>query len=311
MKTILSWLLALATASFFIGMIPHNAVAQTTITVPDDYTTIQQAINGAVPGDKVYVRSGTYYEHVTINKSLTLQGEDRENTIIDGGGSGKVVTVTSTSNVTVSGLTIRNSGNSTAIPQAAGIVLYYASHSLIRECIITSNGLNGLYANQSWYTTIQNCDISYNEPDSIQDGEIRGAIHLRSSLNSAITGNNIYENKGIGITVRGYSDNVTIAGNHVYSNTSDGIHLGWSNSSLVRNNITHDNNGSGIHLDSTYYCTVRNNDVYLNGGGIYVGYAGRYNTIRDNIVHYNTVGISMGGPSVYGNKIWVFSLPSG
>ena len=86
MKKILSGLLALVMVLFFIGMTPLNAVAQTTITVPDDYSTIQMAVNVAIPGDMVYVRSGTYYENITINKRLILEGEDRETTVIDGNG---------------------------------------------------------------------------------------------------------------------------------------------------------------------------------------------------------------------------------
>ena len=33
----------------------------TTITVPDDYPTIQTAIGNATAGDTVFVRNGTYY----------------------------------------------------------------------------------------------------------------------------------------------------------------------------------------------------------------------------------------------------------
>ena len=87
-------------------MLPENVNA-TTITVPDDYPTIQQAVNAAGTGDMVYVRAGTYYEHVTINKSLTLQGEDRETTIIDGSGSGMVIYATA-NYITMSGLTATN-----------------------------------------------------------------------------------------------------------------------------------------------------------------------------------------------------------
>ena len=155
MRTFLSWFSGMAMVSLFIGILPSNAVAQT-ITVPDDYSTIQLAINAAVPGDTVHVRAGTYFEHVTISKSLTLQGEDRETTIIDGSGTGKVVTVTS-SYVTVSGFTIRNSGVSySGYQQDAGIALRSAHHNLISDCIITANGLNGLYLYQSTYNTIRN-----------------------------------------------------------------------------------------------------------------------------------------------------------
>lgn len=35
-----------------------------TIYVPDDYPTIQAAVNAASPGDTIIVRDGTYYENV-------------------------------------------------------------------------------------------------------------------------------------------------------------------------------------------------------------------------------------------------------
>jgi nitrous oxidase accessory protein len=53
------------------------------ITVPDDYQTIQEAINNANEGERIYVRAGTYGEHIDLNKSLTLEGESNENTILN------------------------------------------------------------------------------------------------------------------------------------------------------------------------------------------------------------------------------------
>lgn len=48
------------------------------------YSSMQEAINNASPGDTILVSSGTYYEHIVVNKTLTLQGENRDTTIIDG-----------------------------------------------------------------------------------------------------------------------------------------------------------------------------------------------------------------------------------
>lgn len=56
----------------------------TTIVVPDDYKTVQEAIDAANPGDTIYVCNETYYENIFINKNVSLVGEDPEITIIDG-----------------------------------------------------------------------------------------------------------------------------------------------------------------------------------------------------------------------------------
>ena len=43
-----------------------------TIYVPDDYGTIQDAVDNATAGDTIIVRDGTYTENVHVNKSLTM-----------------------------------------------------------------------------------------------------------------------------------------------------------------------------------------------------------------------------------------------
>jgi parallel beta-helix repeat protein len=75
------------------------------------YTTIQEAISTVetLDGHAIIVDAGIYYEHVTINKSISLIGEDKNSTIIDGAETGSVVSINSDL-VTIRGFTIRNSG---------------------------------------------------------------------------------------------------------------------------------------------------------------------------------------------------------
>jgi nitrous oxidase accessory protein NosD len=69
------------------------------------YTSIQDAINDSKNGDTIFVYSGTYFEHIVINISINLMGEDRTTTIIDGGGNGEVVTLNA-DNTNISKFTI-------------------------------------------------------------------------------------------------------------------------------------------------------------------------------------------------------------
>ena len=71
-----------------------TCVAQQTLTVPDDYLTIQAAIDAAQPGDTVSIAAGSYKENLVIDKPLSLVGEDRTTTIIRSSGSAQdVITV--------------------------------------------------------------------------------------------------------------------------------------------------------------------------------------------------------------------------
>jgi parallel beta-helix repeat protein len=102
--TLILLMVSLASLSYKIQAI---GTSLTTITVPDDYPTIQEAINHANAGDTVFVRNGTYYEHVCVNKTVSIAGQDRNTTTIDGNQTGTVVTVTA-DNVNISGFTVQN-----------------------------------------------------------------------------------------------------------------------------------------------------------------------------------------------------------
>lgn len=57
-----------------------------TIHVPADFRTIQQAVDHAQPGGMVLIAPGVYREQVTVTTPfLTIRGEDRNRTIVDGG----------------------------------------------------------------------------------------------------------------------------------------------------------------------------------------------------------------------------------
>ena len=74
---------------------------------PNNYSSIQQAIEDAQYNDTIYVYHGIYYEMVLINKPLQLVGENKTTTILEGNGTRDIITIIA-NYVTVTGFTIRN-----------------------------------------------------------------------------------------------------------------------------------------------------------------------------------------------------------
>jgi thermitase len=125
------------------------------LKVPGNYTTIQSAVDAAIPLDTIQVSSGTYHEHVVVNKpQLSIIGQNRNTTIIDGSRTDAGVSIFK-DHVTVSGFTIQNgdpygfnmllfsnwnsiTGNK-VVDGEEGIYLYYCSDNIIKSNILTRN----------------------------------------------------------------------------------------------------------------------------------------------------------------------------
>ena len=52
---------------------------------PENYTTIQAAVNDSSDGDTVFVYNGTYEEQILVNKSVVVEGESNINATVIGG----------------------------------------------------------------------------------------------------------------------------------------------------------------------------------------------------------------------------------
>jgi parallel beta-helix repeat protein len=111
------------------------------IIVPDDYNNITEAVNNAKDGDTIFVRSGTYVESVSINKNLTLKGENKENTIVDGNNLGPAFLVKG-ENVIITGFKVRNVESVVEVTgnNYPGIHLLGASHCYVYDNTVVKCG---------------------------------------------------------------------------------------------------------------------------------------------------------------------------
>jgi hypothetical protein len=129
---------------------------------PEDFIRIHDAINASRIGDTIYVYSGIYFENVIIDRPIILQGENRNTTIINGGGNGSVVSIFHDF-VVISSFTIINSGRN---GWDWGIC-QYASHCIVVDCIISSFNSHGYGIEKGSNNIIQRCDISTNARQGI------------------------------------------------------------------------------------------------------------------------------------------------
>jgi len=199
----------------YVGSYSDNITLYVGGTGPGNYTSIQQAIDNASNGDTVFVYHGLYVEHIIVDKTINLIGEDRDNTIIDGDNTGNVISIYS-NNVSIREFTIRHSGIGNA-----GIAIY-SNYNNISYNIITSNLGRGLYISSD------SNKIGYNEVSKNYDG-----LYIDSNRN-LICFNIFSDNSYYGVYVdrdslnnQFYENNFIRNGQHAHDAGEDRWDDGW------------------------------------------------------------------------------------
>ncbi|KYK20215.1 hypothetical protein AYK25_01365 [Thermoplasmatales archaeon SM1-50] len=166
------------------------------------FLAIQAAIDDSDTqnGHVIQVKKGEYSEHVTVNKSLLLKGEDAKNTFIDGRDIGDVVTICG-NNVLLEGFFIQYSGTE---EYNAGIMVSGKNNSVMSNIIYQN--FHGIILKHSAEDTI----ISYNQ---IMKNNWNGITLEAGCKGACIFENTISSNlyAGIGISCASY--------NSIYHNT--------------------------------------------------------------------------------------------
>ncbi len=237
--------------------------------------TVQEGVDNASAGDTIFVYNGTYFENVEVNKQLTLLGEDRNGTIIDGGGDGDVVHVIADW-VNISGFTVRGSGSDW---RDAGIKLDSVQHCRIDNTTISNNSDDGIDLSSSCNDNTVSGNTIRNNWDGIllssscNDNTVSGntitnnsddGIDLSSSSNNTVSGNTVTNNSDDGIDLSSSCNDNTVSGNTITNNSDDGIDLSSSSNNTVSGNTITNNSGDGILLSSSSNNTVSGNTITNN-----------------------------------------------
>jgi nitrous oxidase accessory protein len=244
-----------------------------------NYTSIKEAIDApqTLGGHTVFVEKGTYYEHVVVNKSLSIFGENKDSAVIDGDGYGAAFNITAR-DVTISEFCVRNASS-----MDAGSILLMTSNCTIAENRIEGSRWDSIALYDSDFCLICNNTIT---------GSIDG-IFLSSSSNNMILGNTItnitdyYEASGIWLWKSSYNN--TIAENVITDCYWSGIQLSHgdpSDNTIVRN-VLSNFDYYGIYIDG-HNNRVSENEVSDSQYGLAVYYE---NHITRNRVSTSHTGI--------------------
>jgi parallel beta-helix repeat protein len=248
------------------------------------FDKIQEGVNNAISGDTVYVFAGTYKEHLTVNKALSLIGDGRESVLVDGEGTGNCIY--SSEDVLVSKLTVGNG--------SCGIYLS-SCYGVLKEVTIEGVGGSGVFGDGGVCLLVD---------DLLVEDCVGYGIDSQTSYgnwNFTLT-NSVIRGCGGGVHWHfdSYSRRAFVENNVISDNGGDGLKFwgGQGKSAVIRNNLVMNNSGDGVYCYAES-ATISNNTV-VNSGGIGIlqsgGVGGTVSTISNNsVVNSGGHGMSLEG----------------
>jgi len=256
--------------------------------------------------------TGTYVENIYVNKSLTLRASDGAHPVIDGGGSGWVVTIEGAPDVEVSGFTIQKGSR--------GVFIWTgADRAIIKDNTIIDNSNSGIFFGSN-YHLIENNKIAFNKygiiagcsqnidckilKNTIKDNTY--GMRLLAISGFTITNNRIENNNwGIHFTdgCGGSCYDNHVIKNQIYFNANYGIGLsGSSNNNHIKGNPIMGNE-YGVEIGgNSNENEIKGNDIAGNEYGVEIRGNSNENEIKGNYIMGNEYGVDIRGNS-YKNEI--------
>ncbi len=209
------------------------------LVVPDDFPTIQKAVDAAKPGTTIVIRPGEYREAVVVTTPhLVIRGVDRFRTVLNGlDNKSNGFTVDGTHHVSIMNLTVRNYvGN--------GIFYNNSRYYSVNKVDSIKNRTYGIYAFNSYYGVIKN-SWGYGSGDSaFYIGQCLGCGALIENVVSLWNYLGYSGTNATGVIIRNSVFRHNGAG--IVPNTLPTEELGPNRGTLMINNIVKNNNYENI-----------------------------------------------------------------
>lgn len=228
-----------------IGLVHYSPAA---LSVPQNYATIQAAIDAAPEWAVIHVAPGVYHESLKINKPLTLVGSGRAATVIQlDDDHNAAITVRKTHDVIIRGLTVQGG--------LYGVLVEFSRSVQITSSAVLNSSLVGIRALSS---TI---DVEYSEVAHVRSPYGMG-IELANTVNSGdsmLRNNTVHDIPLAGIDM--HNSNAMIERNSTQHNGVCGITIAEMSMAMVNSNLVSGNGECGIHVVDQSMAELANNQV--------------------------------------------------
>ena len=248
------------------------------IRVPQDYLTIQEAIDNASSGDTILVSPGNYEGFIfrCYTNSITVIGTNRNATIINGTVGFDIHGYSS--NHKLINFTVRNGGVHISAEEMVGLDVI---NNTITDCDV---GISAWGSSKGHYENIVNNTVVGNNVGIEYSGVGTHSPYPK------IVGNHVSNNSVIGVYLSGHWDHTPLPefwGNNI-TNNGAGIYVTGFTSGTISENLISNNDDYGLCVDSSFGISVANNSITNNGFGIQGSSEGFGGKISGNIITNST-----------------------
>jgi nitrous oxidase accessory protein len=280
--------------------------------------TLAEAIAGAAPGDVLILAEGVYLGPVTIDRTLTLQGDGTAT--IDGQGQGTVVTITA-DDVVLTGVTITGSGTENQALDSGIKVVKGADRARIERNRLTDNmhgidvhgGLdtlvkdnviegrrnprmnergNGIYVWNSPGTVVEGNKVRWGRDGIFSNAskkgtyrnnlfrDLRFAVHYMYTHDSEVSGN-ISIGNHLGFAIM-FSDRVVVRDNLSLGDREHGVMLNFANGADVAGNLVRGGTKKCLFIYNAHKNLIFRNRFEGCGIGIHFTAGSERNLLTEN-----------------------------